>query len=86
MAKAEVRVTVSPDGTLRFVYADELRELLDVGAARITRASHVEPDGTSWRADMSPVGGPVLGPFETRAAALSAEVAYLAEHMHTLTI
>jgi hypothetical protein len=33
----------------------------------------------AWWADMLPVSGPVLGPFETRAAALAAEEAYLLE-------
>ena len=52
-----------------------------VGEAQISRASHVEPvPGTcpfQWQADCSPVGGPLLGPFTTRQAALDAEVAWL---------
>lgn len=49
------------------------------GKASITRASHVEPaaDGSGWTANMSPVGGPVLGPFPLREIALAAEVEYL---------
>ena len=72
-----VKVTIAADGTMRFVYADNLRALLDEGTARINRASHVEPQGTQWTADMAPVGGPVLGPYDTREAALAAEVAWL---------
>lgn len=34
-----------------------------------------------WWADLLPSGGPVLGPFDTRQAALDAEVAWLREHM-----
>lgn len=30
-----------------------------------------------WTADLSPVAGPTLGPFNTRRAALDAEVAWL---------
>ena len=33
-----------------------------------------------WWADLLPVGGPVLGPFDTNTEALNAEVAYLKEH------
>lgn len=35
---------------------------------------------TSWWADLTPVGGPVLGPFEATETALAAEVAWLVEH------
>jgi hypothetical protein len=47
-----------------------------MGTVTIARASHVEPneDG-QWFAQM--VGGPVLGPFAKRSAALAAEVAWL---------
>lgn len=71
----------SPDGTCRFIYSD-----VAVGIAReslsdrITtrRASHVEPTPEGlWEADMSPVGGPTLGPFTERGAALAAEVQWL---------
>ena len=60
------------------VYDDALRGLLALGPAAIRRASHVEPtpDGR-WTADLGPMEGPVLGPFETRAAALDAERAWL---------
>ncbi len=33
-----------------------------------------------WHADLSPVGGPVLGPFGQRSAALAAETSWLDEH------
>lgn len=68
---------VDPDGTLAAVYTEAL-DLGDVGRASIGRASHVEPtpEGT-WTADLSPVAGPVLGPFAKRSEALTAEVAWL---------
>lgn len=75
-------LSVTPDGTLSFIYTDDvdrfaLQEELG-GELSIRRGSHVEPtDDGRWQADMSPVGGPVLSPFETRAAALAAEVAWL---------
>ena len=35
---------------------------------------------TKWWADLLPVDGPVLGPFETNTEALEAEVVWLKEH------
>lgn len=66
-----IRIT---NGHLSFVYSDELADLLDTGAATVRRVSHVEPSPEGgWTADMSPVGGPVLGPFPLRQTALDAE-------------
>jgi hypothetical protein len=74
-------IVVEEDGTIRFIYSDDLRGLLQQGAASITRASHVEPCGLGWTADMGPVNGPILGPYTTRAEALEAEVNYLHNHV-----
>ena len=68
---------VSPDGTVRAIYAEDI-QLTNLGSAVISRASHVEPDSQGrWLADLSPVGGPVLGPFDRRSEALAAELAWL---------
>ena len=68
---------VLPDGTIRAIYAEEI-ELDSLGHAVITRASHVEPDQRGcWLADLSPVAGPILGPFRRRSEALEAELAWL---------
>jgi hypothetical protein len=74
-------VWIRPDGVVRFVYDDALRGLLALGQATIRRASRVEPtpDG-QWTADLGPMDGPVLGPFETRAVALDTERAWLEHH------
>ena len=71
-------IFVRPDGTIEFLYEDGLRPLLELGRATITRASHVEPtpDGR-WTADLSPRGGPVLGPFTLHQQALEAEREWL---------
>jgi hypothetical protein len=67
-------------GRVRGIYGEEI-DLAALGSARITRASHVEPDDRGrWLADLSPVRGPVLGPFERRSEALEAEVAWLEEN------
>lgn len=68
---------VSPDGTIRAVYAEAI-DLGVLGHLVISRASHVEPnDSGRWLADLTPVAGPVLGPFDLRSEALEAELAWL---------
>ncbi|MEQ8786545.1 MAG: hypothetical protein RIC55_09610 [Pirellulaceae bacterium] len=68
---------------MTFIWDDDLGpDLVEQSSdVRIERASHVEPnpDGT-WSADLSPVGGPTLGPFGLRSRALDAEVAWLLKH------
>ena len=77
MSTSSVNVTVLANGDLRFIYDDEIASLLSHGVSTIRRASHVEPSGNGWTADMTPVDGPVLGPFALRHDALTAEVAWL---------
>lgn len=78
----EIEIFVDADGSVQFVYSDEAAALFRGEAQETRRASHVEPDGAgAWTADLSPVGGPVLGPFVTRAEALGAEVAWLSARM-----
>jgi len=69
-----------PDGVAKCVYSEAI-DLAALGDVFISRGSHVEPtpDG-KWTADLSPVGGPVLGPFDNRSLALHAEVRWLHEH------
>jgi hypothetical protein len=71
---------VSPDGTIRAVYAEAI-DLGVLGHLVISRASHVEPDDSGrWLADLTPVAGPVLGPFDLRSEALDAEQVWLAKN------
>lgn len=75
-----MQLIVQPDGQLTSIYS-ELIDLTALGQLTITRGSHVEPDADGkWLADLSPVGGPVLGPFERRSQALAEEVAWLESH------
>lgn len=73
----EVELVITPGGSLRGVY-DERFNLRPLGAVSIRRGSHVEPTPQGdWTADMSPCGGPTLGPFPCRSEALAAEVCWL---------
>jgi hypothetical protein len=72
-----MNLIIERDGQVRGIYGEAI-DLAALGQAQITRASHVEPDIQGrWLADLSPVGGPVLGPFDRRSDALNAEVAWL---------
>lgn len=72
---------ITPDGDIQFIYSDALRPLLRHGEAHIARASHVEPTATSeWTADLTPVGGPILGPYTEHGVALQAETDWLIAH------
>ena len=75
-----MELVAAPNGTLRCIYGEEI-DLHALGKLQIERASHVEPtaDGR-WTADLSPVGGPVLGPFALRTSALTVEQEWLATH------
>jgi hypothetical protein len=72
-------------GKASFIYSDNMKDLLKRGPSVVKRASHVEPVGVEsgewrgWEAKME--DGQVLGPFDSREEALSAERAYLEEKM-----
>ncbi len=79
-----VKIIIDDTGTVRCIYTETL-DLPALGVAlggeySARRASHVEPVGSQWEADMGPSDGPVLGPFSTRSEALAAEVEWLREH------
>jgi hypothetical protein len=68
-----MQLVIEPDGVVRCIYSEEI-DLLALGSPVVARASHVEPDDHGgWLADLSPVGGPRLGPFPLRSQALTAE-------------
>jgi len=75
-----MQLVISSTGAIRCLY-DETLNLHTLGKLSISRGSHVEPnDEGQWFADLSPVGGPQLGPFGSRSDALTAEVRWLEEH------
>jgi hypothetical protein len=78
-----IPIVISVSGDARMVFDDRF-DASGVGKVTIKRVSHVEPttDGR-WSADLSPVNGPILGPFEKRKDALDAEVTWLHENWLT---
>ena len=79
-----IEYTIVIDGDkAEAIFDDGLVEVLgSMGQVSHRRASHVEPCGDKWTADMSPVGGPVLGPYDLRRTALEHEVAWLKENLN----
>ena len=72
-----MEIIIKPGGQLTCLY-DETLDLHALGRPDIRRGSHVEPDARGqWHADLSPVQGPVLGPFSRRSDALAAERRWL---------
>jgi hypothetical protein len=76
-----MHLRIDPKGTVTGLYTEAI-DLSVLGPMAIRRASHVEPDEEGqWWADLSPVEGPCLGPFNLRSQALAAEAAWLEEHL-----
>ena len=75
-----MEIVITPNGIVKCVYGEEF-DLHCLGKLQIRRGSHVEPtlDGR-WTADLSPVTGPLLGPFSNRSLALKAEREWLEQY------
>jgi hypothetical protein len=72
-----MQLVIHPDGAVSCLY-DEAIDLTALGSLQIERGSHVEPDELGrWFADLAPVSGPKLGPFDRRSDALEAERVWL---------
>jgi hypothetical protein len=80
MTDTAVQLVIEPGGAVHAIYS-EVIDLAALGSPAISRASYVEPDQQGrWWADLSPVDGPVLGPFDCRSQALAAEQEWLEAH------
>lgn len=75
-----MQLVIQTDGNVRCLYGEAL-DLHCLGRLAIARGSYVEPteDG-QWKADLSPVDGPVLGMFRSRSQALQAEREWLEQN------
>ena len=72
-----MQLVVNQVGEAKCVYAESL-PVHSLGSVSISRASHVEPDLDGyWTADLTPMNGPILGPFSDRSLALQAETIWL---------
>jgi hypothetical protein len=75
-----MQLRIDVKGQVHCLYSEQI-ELTALGDLRIQRASQVEPDGQGkWWADLAPVDGPRLGPYERRSQALRAEEDWLQIH------
>ena len=75
-----MQIVIDAQGNGRCIY-DETIPLAELGRIKIRRGSHVEPLSSGrWVANLSPVGGPILGPFAFRSQALTAERRWLEKH------
>lgn len=78
-----IELVIRPEGDVEMIY-DERLDVRAIGTPTIRRASHVETtDNGDWMADLSPVGGPVLGPFAVRSEALQAEHTWILGWLQT---
>ena len=72
-----MKIIIKPSGVFIGIYNDSF-DYRNIGRHQIRRASHVELDETgNWFADLSPVDGPKIGPFDKRNEAIEAELEFL---------
>lgn len=76
-----IELVIDRQGWIRMLYSDSFLPR-GLGVPSIIRASHLEPDQDgNWWADLSPSGGPQLGPFPWRNQALAAEREWLQQQL-----
>ncbi|WDI43768.1 hypothetical protein PSR63_07385 [Bremerella sp. P1] len=72
-----MELLIEVSGGIRCVYGERI-SLASLGDVTIERGSHVEPTTEgNWMADLTPVDGPILGPFFERSQAIDAEACWL---------
>ena len=82
---SNLQMTVPLVGPVQAIAPNDFSFLESIGQCTARRASHVEPvpvrSELRWQADLGPVGGPVLGPFASRAEAMEAEILWLGQQL-----
>ena len=74
-------IRINPDGTMICLYTEKIT-LSELGQLDIKRASHVEPNEKGeWLSDLTPIDGPILGPFFKRSSALLAEIEWIEKNI-----
>jgi len=79
-------IVISPYGSIRMIYRDDMRELLGQGVSKTQRAGYVEPSPEvpgNWDIDLSLSGGPKTFGFQTRQEALDLEISWLENQLRT---
>jgi hypothetical protein len=81
-----MQLLIDRQGQVRCIYGEAI-DLAALGPLTIHRGSYVEPDDQGrWWADLAPVGGPRIGPFDRRSEALDAERTWLETHWLSQTV
>ena len=64
----------------RASHVDQYLDLSDKAKLEVRHMLKQQPPYPGWFADLSPSGGPVLGPFNTHSEAIKAELTWLFEN------
>ena len=79
-----VELLITADGSTQYIHSDEAAAFCEELPLRTQRASTIEPDEQGqWWVDLSPVGGPRLGPYapSQRARAVKDEIEWVRQHV-----
>ena len=77
-----MKIRINPDGTAVMIYTVDIDIAALGNLQSITRASLIEPTNRNqWAADMRPIGGPVIGAFDKRSDALTAEIYWIEKYI-----
>lgn len=82
-----ILLSVDENLQVKALWHDDLEDVLPcLGEVNLSRASHVEPRGRYWYADLAPVGGPEFGPFTKRQDAINAEIDWISKNVFGINL
>ena len=71
-----MRININ-NGEIKYIYNESI-DLDSIGNKVIKRASFVEPEGSNWFVDLSPLGWNIkVKGFKTRSEAINYEINYI---------